>query len=402
MSGSLSPKEKFLGQVECGMNQYSRKFLGLGPECKFSTKMFKCGLLNQPGKFSGRESDRMECKAMKATTAVEETKLVVPEYLQALYAGACQLLQQPEQQEALARLLNNYKDVFSQGEHDVGLTSEVQHEIPVLPGTVPIKQPPHRLGPEKEAEVRKQVDSLLERGLIEPASGAWSSPVVLVRKKDGTWRFCVDYRKLNAVTQYDAYPLPRIDESLDALSGSHYFSTLDLVSGYWQVPLSEDAKEKSTFTTRNGLWRWKVLPFGLTSAPATFQRLMEKVLHGLHWRTLLLYLDDIIVISPDFQSHLERLEEVLKRLRGAKLKLKPSKCELFQSEVRYLGHVVSSQGVSTDPEKVDAVSAWQSPTSVKDLQSFLGLAGYYRQYIADFSTIAKPLSRLTSKEEEWN
>ena len=129
---------------------------------------------------------------------------------------------------------------------------------------------------------------LLERGLIEPANGAWSSPAVLVRKKDGTWRFCIDYRRLNAITQYDAYPLPRIDESLDALSGSKYFSTLDLVSGYWRVPLSKDDQEKSAFATRDGLWKWKVLPFGLTSAPATFQRLMERVLQGLHWKTLII------------------------------------------------------------------------------------------------------------------
>ena len=362
----------------------------------------KCGIVQHPVKFSGRQAaGEPECKLMSAeegTSAEEE--LTIPEHLQALFAESCQLLQEG-QQKSLVRLLNTYQDVFSQGEHDVGLTREITHDIPVFPGTVPIKQPPHRLGPEKEDEVKRQVDGLLEKGLIEPASGAWSSPVVLVRKKDGTWRFCVDYRKLNAVTQYDAYPLPRIDESLDALSGSHYFSTLDLVSGYWQVPLSEDAKEKSAFTTRYGLWRWKVLPFGLTSAPATFQRLMEKVLHGLHWRTLLLYLDDIIVISPDFDSHLERLEEVLKRLRGANLKLKPSKCELFKDKVRYLGHVVSSHGVSTDPEKVEAVRSWKPPTSVKDLQSFLGLAGYYRQYISDFSTVAKPLSRLTSKETEW-
>ena len=325
----------------------------------------------------------------------------VPEHLGELYRGSCDQLEHPDHQGDVARLLCRYQDVFSKGEDDVGLTKEVQHDIPVFPGTRPIKQPPHRLGPEKEAEVQRQIEGLLEKGLIEPACGAWSSPVVLVRKKDGTWRFCVDYRKLNAVTQYDAYPLPRIDESLDALSGSRYFSTLDLVSGYWQVPLTEDAKEKSTFTTRNGLWRWKVLPFGLTSAPATFQRLMEKVLQGLHWKTLLLYLDDVIVIAPDFESHLERLEEVFKRLRGANLKLKPSKCELFKKEVRYLGHVVSSEGVSTDPEKVEAVKEWQSPTSQKDLQSFLGLAGYYRQYIPDFSTIAKPLSHLTSKDTEW-
>ena len=225
--------------------------------------------------------------------------------------------------------------------------------------------------------------------------------MVLVREKDGNWRFCVDYRRLNAVTPQDAYPLPRIDDSLDALSGSKFFSTLDLVSGYWQVPLDADASEKSAFATRSGLWKWKVLPFGLTSAPATFQRLMERVLHGLHWKSLLLYLDDIIVIAPDFNTHLQRLEEVLKRLQQAGLKLKPSKCELLQPEVRYLGHIVSSTGVATDPEKVTAVKDWPRPQGVKQLQAFLGTVGYYRQYVPEFATIAQPLHRLTSKEAEW-
>jgi hypothetical protein len=183
----------------------------------------------------------------------------------------------------------------------------------------------------------------------------------LVRKKDGAWRFCVDYRRLNSLTQQDAYPLPRIDESLDALAGSRYFSTLDLVSGYWQVPLDQEAQERSAFITRSGLWQWKVLPFGLTSAPATFQRLMERVLQGLHWRTLLLYLDDVIVIAPDFPTHLERLGEVLDRLQQAGLKLKPSKCELLRKRVRYLGHIVSEEGVSTDPEKTAAVESWPTP-----------------------------------------
>ena len=163
-------------------------------------------------------------------------------------------------------------------------------------------------------------------------------------------RSCVDYDRLNAVTQQNAYSLPRIDDSLNALSGCKFFSTLDLISGYWQVPLDGDAQEKSGFATRSGLWKWKVLPFSLTSSPATFQRLMERVLHGLHWKRFLLYLDDIIVIAPDFDTHLLRFEEVFKRLQQAVLKLKPSKCELLQPEVCYLRHIVSVTRVATDPE----------------------------------------------------
>ena len=283
----------------------------------------------------------------------------------------------------------------------MGLTSLVKHSIPVVPETRPIRQPPHRLGPEKEAEAERQVQELLKKGLIEPAGGAWSSPVVLVKKKDQSWRFCVDYRRLNTVMQQDAYPLPRIDESLEALAGSRFFTTLDLLSGYWQVPLDADAQEKSAFTTRSGLWKWKVLPFGLTSAPATFQRLMEQVLRGLHWKTALLYLDDVIVISPDFASHLHRLEEVLQRLQGAGLKLKPQKCELLQKQVRYLGHIVSAAGIATDPEKIEAMERWPRPENLKQLQAFLGTAGYYRQYLPEFATIAKPLHHLTSKGVEW-
>ena len=330
-----------------------------------------------------------------------DSKVDLPEHLKELYSKARQNCGTGDQEEQLSRLLTRYQDVFSMGDGDVGRTSLVEHSIPVIGGTRPIRQPPHRLGPEKEAEAERQVQELLQRGLIEPAYGAWSSPVVLVKKKDGTWRFCVDYRRLNSVTQQDAYPLPRIDESLDALAGSKYFSTLDLVSGYWQVPMDSDAQDKSAFITRAGLWKWKVLPFGLTSAPATFQRLMEQVVHGLHWKTLLLYLDDIIVIAPDFQTHLTRLGEVFDRLRQAGLKLKPTKCELLQTEVRYLGHVVSQHGVATDPEKIDAVARWPVPTGLKELQAFLGTVGYYRQYIEAFATVAKPLTKLTGTGEAW-
>jgi len=242
---------------------------------------------------------------------------------------------------------------------------------------------------------------LHDRDLIEPAHGAWSSPVVLVKKKDGRSRFCVDYRKLNSVTIQDAYPLSRIDESLDSLAGSRYFSTLDLLSGYWQVPRSLDAQDKTAFITHDGLWKWKVLPFGLTSAPATFQRLMEQVLSGLHWKTLLVYLDDVIVISSDFSTHVSPLHEVFDRLRVAGLKLKPSKCALLQQEVKYLEHVVSWDSVATDPEKVRAVQDWTVPQDIHELRAFLGLVRYYRQHIPEFAGVAQPLNWLTAKEVRW-
>ena len=178
---------------------------------------------------------------------------------------------------------------------------------------------------------------------------------MLVCKKDRSWQLCIDYRRLNAVTRKDAYSLPKIDDSLDALAGSMYLCTLDLVSGYWQVPLDQDAREKSAFVTQGELWKLKVLPFGLTSAPAAFERLMEKVLKGLQWQNLLLYLDDVFIFSKDFESHLERLCKVSQRFRSARLKLQPKKCQLFQREVHYLCHMVSQHGIATDPAKISAV-----------------------------------------------
>jgi len=206
----------------------------------------------------------------------------IPSLVKELYEAAYGGCASNGERKAMAKLLCKYNDVFSSGEHDVGLTQADCHKIPLTTGTVPIRQLMRRLGPEKEKKVNWQVRDLLDRGLIEPAHSAWSLPVVLVWKKDSSWRFCVDYRKLNSVTIQDAYPLPCIDKSLDALAGSKYISALDLLSSYWQVPLSSDVQDKVAFITRNGLWKWNVLLFGLTSAPATFQRLMEQVLNRLH------------------------------------------------------------------------------------------------------------------------
>lgn len=189
----------------------------------------------------------------------------------------------------------------------------------------------------------------------------------MVRKKDGTYRLCVDYCALNDCTIKDAYPLPRIQDTLDTLSTAKWFSTLDLTSGYWQVELTPRARRAAAFCTRNGLFEWNVMPFGLCNAPATFQRLMDRVLAGLQWETCLVYLDDIIVLGCDVPEMLHRLDQVFDRLQYANLKLKPAKCCLFCRQVAYLGHIVSEQGVTTDPAKIQKVQEWPTPTSVQEV-----------------------------------
>jgi len=217
-----------------------------------------------------------------------------------------------------------------------------------------------------------------------------------VQKKDGSIRLCVDYRLLNAKTRKDSYPLPRIEETLDALGGAKWFSTLDLASGYNQVPIAEKDKAKTAFCTPFGLFEFNRMPFGLCNAPGTFQRLMECIIGDQSFQSLLLYLDDIVVFSSTFEDHLQRLELVLARLQEHHLKLKLKKCQFFQHEVKYLGHIVSAAGVATDPDKIRVVSEWKRPTTVTELQSFLGFASYYRRFVEGFSKLAAPLHRLVA------
>ena len=222
-------------------------------------------------------------------------------------------------------------------------------------------------------------------------------------KKDGSQRLCVDYRQLNAVTVKDAFPLPRIDDSLDCLAGSKWFSTLDMASGYWQVGMDPTTKQKAAFVTTSGLYEWNVMPFGLSNAPGTFERLITLVLKGLQFKICLCYLDDVIVFASTFQEHLQRLEEVIARVASAGLKLKPRKCNLFQQKITYLGHIVTAQGVMTDPAKTEQVSHWPIPASSVEVKSFLGLAAYYRRFVPGFATMARPLFQFTehTKEFEW-
>ena len=209
----------------------------------------------------------------------------------------------------------------------------------------------------------------------------------MVTKKDGSKRFCVDYRKLNDITIKDAYPLPRIDASLDQLSGAEWFTCLDLNSGYWRVEVEESDRPKTAFVSRRGLFEFRVMPFGLCNTPATFERLVETVLAGLNWQTCLIYLDDVIVIGRNFEDMIKNLDNVLQRLHEAGLKLKPRKCQLFAKQVEFLGHVISREGIQTDPKKTEVVRNWPKPKTIHETRSFIGFCSYYRRFIPNFAEV---------------
>ena len=298
------------------------------------------------------------------------------------------------------QMLRDYADVVAMKGERLGHTELVQHQIDTGDAR-PIRQPPRREPQAFRGEGAKEVRRMLDEGVIEPADGPWASPVVLVKKPDGSIRYCVDYRKLNSVTRKDAYPLPRIDDCLDRLSGSTWFSTIDLASGYWQVAVHPADRDKTAFVTSEGLFRFRVMPFGLANAPATFERLMEKVLVGLRWETAIIYLDDVIVHARSFDEHLRQLRQVLERFRQANLKLKLKKCNFFNKEVKFLGHVVTREGIGTDPAKIEKVRDWKAPTSVSQLRTFLGLAGYYRRFVPQYARKSAPLTQLLKKNEAY-
>ncbi|CAH1247195.1 RTL1 [Branchiostoma lanceolatum] len=305
-----------------------------------------------------------------------------------------------EQVQKLRALLTKHKNTFSRDKHDFGRTNIVTHRIPT--GTAPPSREPYRrIPPALRAEVKEHINMMLDQDVIRPSSSPWASPVVLIRKKDGGLRFCVDYRKLNAVTHRDAFPLPRIEESLDALGGARLFSTLDLSAGFWQIEMDEADREKTAFTCPYGLFEFNRTPFGLSGSPGTMQRLMQRCLGDQNLEILLIYLDDIIVFSKDVDEHLARLDVVLSRLGQYGLKLRPDKCHLFRTSVKYLGHIVSEEGVSTDPDKTVALRDWPVPTTVRQVRQFLGFASYYRRFVESFGKIAGPLHELVRKDQPF-
>ena len=299
-----------------------------------------------------------------------------------------------EWKERITNKLSAMPEVFALHELDFGCTDKVKHRIKLHDET-PFKHRARPIHPQDIEAVRNHLNDLLEAGVIRESESPFSSPIVVVRKRNNDVRLCIDYRKLNLQTVKDAYALPNLEETFSALTGSKWFSVLDLKSGYYQIAMDEADKAKTAFVTPLGFWEFNRMPQGVTNAPSTFQRLMEKCMGDLHLREVLVFLDDLIIYSDTLEEHEIRLMRVLNRLKEYGLKLSPAKCKFFQTSVRYLGHVVSENGVETDPEKVNALKTWPIPKNLKELRSFLGFSGYYRRFIKGYADIAKPLNELT-------
>ncbi|KAL0553782.1 hypothetical protein IC582_007686 [Cucumis melo] len=294
-------------------------------------------------------------------------------------------------------VVRDYPDVFPEELPGLPPHREVEFAIELEPGTVPISRAPYRMAPAELKELKVQLQELLDKGFIRPSVSPWGAPVLFVKKKDGSMRLCIDYRELNKVTVKNRYPLPRIDDLFDQLQGATVFSKIDLRLGYHQLRIKDEDVPKTAFRSRYGHYEFIVMSFGLTNAPAVFMDLMNRVFREFLDTFVIVFIDDILIYSKTEAEHEEHLRLVLQTLRENKLYAKFSKCEFWLKQVSFLGHVVSKAGVSVDPAKIEAVTGWTRPSTVSEVRSFLGLAGYYRRFVENFSRIATPLTQLTRK-----
>ena len=264
----------------------------------------------------------------------------------------------------------------------------------------PINKSPYSLSKEQLNEQKRQVNYLLDRGLVRPSTSPWGSPVLFAKKKDGTWRMCIDYRALNNVTVRNGYPLPKIQDCLDMIGTATYFSKIDLTSGYWQISVVDKDRAKTAFNTRSGKYEFCVMPFGLTNAPATFQAIMNDILRPFLDKFVVVYLDDILIYSNSKEEHMEHVRSVMQALADAKLYANPSKCTFLQKSIEFCGHIVGQGTVRMDHSKVRTIKEWPPLQTVHDVRSFLGLCAYYRRFIPDFAEVAGSLYALIQSSEE--
>jgi hypothetical protein len=305
-----------------------------------------------------------------------------------------------DQKLKLCKLIDEYHMIFAQSDTDIGCIPESygQHDIQ-LTNSTPIKQRPYNTPQAKEVQVEEALSKMLKMNVIQESDSNWASPIVLVKKPDGSERFCVDSRKLNAVTIKDSFPMPTVESRLNKLHDSKFFTTLDCITGYWQIRLSERAKNLVAFTTNKGLYTFNFMPFGLCNASATFQRVIEKVIQ--HLLNTLAYVDDLLTFSKTFEDHLEHLKLLFERLKSANIKIKTSKCIFATNSTKFLGYQITSEGISIDTSRIKALNNYPKPTKSKHVKQFLGLTGYYRQLIKNYSDITEPLNQLTRQHVKF-
>ena len=337
------------------------------------------------------------CVATVSSTSDSELGLGPP------LSSLVNVVDYPELKHSLLDILEEHRNVIALPGEPLGSTEHAEHRILLKPNTKPVYIPAYRLPHSQREIVDEQIKEMLHQGVIEHSHSPWNSPLFLVPKKDGSFRPVIDFRKVNEVTEDDRYPLPVLSDLLMSLGGGNtIFSSLDLLSGYWQVPMAKESREITAFSTPSGHYQWLRMPFGLKSAPLTFQRMINTLFADMLGNSVYAYLDDIIIASKSVESHLQTLRSVLQRLHEAGLRVKLSKCEFLKSRITFLGHVVDSEGIHTMDDKVSAVKNFPQPRTIENVRSFLGLAGYYRPFIKDFAKIASPLNQLLKKDVSFH